>query len=117
RSNAFRTLSLSHLCKINVRLKDFLPNPLVFDRPLPFSCNKLLMHLVVVERRVICDQHQAGNFVVGCRPHCGDPHQEVPIAVNTNTYSATALKRQRSTNGHTWTGANPAPSCRSDIVQ
>ena len=92
-ADAHGPLSTRHRREVDVGLIDALPDPLVLDRPAAFLRHALLVKLVVVERAVVGDQHQAGHAIVRRGPDRRHAHQEVAVAHDAHDHALAVLLR------------------------
>src|SRR4030095_9463750 len=74
RTYAIRAHHARHAGNIDVGLGDVLPDPAIFRRTPALLRHASLVPLVVVERAVVADDHEAGYLVVGRGPHRGIAH-------------------------------------------
>src|SRR5664279_127998 len=58
RAPALRTLRAPDCGKIHIGIGNALADPFVLDGPVAHARNALLVHLVVVERKIVCDDQQ-----------------------------------------------------------
>src|SRR5262249_17270823 len=117
RSESLGTLRASHASEIDIGFRNALPDPAIFDWPVPHAGHTLLVQFVVEERAIVGNDDQQRNAVMRRGPNRGHTHEEIAIAAHRNGKAAAALECQCCADRDSWTAADASAAIGAEIVE
>ena len=117
RSESLCTLRAGHAGEIDIGFGNALPDPAIFDWPVPHAGHTFLVQFVIEEGAIVGNDDQQRNAVMRRGPKRSHAHEEIAIAAHRNGKAAAALERQRCADRDSWTAADATAAIGAKIVE